>query len=1280
MSKGSPRADVLSQFVEAELFHTIGSYSTATELLDAVLAKDGKKLLGMPRAIDTMRALNVTLDLDRDRSSAEFRHPDAPPDPFEQGDRFEQFAPIYHLYAMQEVALGSLLPGDAPPGQPTSDLRQLATGLYWEQDPTSASESGDGDFRKWLRELDDPERTRGEPPAQVRRRVEIKRARYRLRKESLKKAFGLRVVDGDPQRMEELARQLLETDFTADRADTIFGPSFVLECLVAAHLRLHRVEHELSRPFAEAVAMDTVDRDKLTEMLDQAEALNTFVFVTCRGLPWIFAETEKARNGVIEHCMEKPALERQPRLKDLDPTWFARQVSLLALARRGFGFTLADRLLYAASNELAFKDYNKLQRLLRVTRRSLPAISDRRAGKKDKPAPDGESIRLISAHIFLDGLDSIAETHTGELYRSDHAHPIALSHFCDAADRLEQLSKNLQKRRKAEKRAGIEPAIAANSELDDSRWRVHLLMSKGKGFYEIGAMKRSLKWFIRSWETFLVLLERQDPNAADAVRQARERSRHDCSDAVEALKLIRNDPDFSRFYAEDLVRPIVEHLDEVAVTRELDVLGAEILLRLGHILTVLALSIEWHRLKADGELDESPFALAYECLTAAAKLDPSNALIDSDMLKIEYAQERGGDDTPRFPREPREVGNQWPLGRGDPERAIRMIEYLLLKWVDVEVGWDAAQDKRTGARVKDDQDANRSVARSLIIHFLAHTASINVRQSSVYQYLMRERRPKEEPNGALGDPPVIEFVCLRRYSSFFPFVPRPSAFRAIGGGYFVRLRHQQRGCPNPFGIVIDPGPDFIENFYRHGFSLSDIDMIVVTHDHADHMAALDPILSLLGYRMRFGGGDFKAPSKKVPAVDDAKRLLIVGNESVVQHLSHYNPPHVSAPPSGRRDAIRVVSFDDFQRLADEMATARQNNNYYEVSFPTDLQITPVVGLKHRDSRDCLSYGLRIALGTEGPSIGFTSDTGGFRLVPVDSSTHSDSDGAEEAEVGWEIKAEDPDGILDRVGSKAWERHWQPVLTADVLVAHLSAAPMTQLQALAGRADGSARAADDRNLDREREFDAARGQFLEAWRTMRSEVQEQVSFALWLTDAKKERVMPLTDPPRDFRWRGEHLYLAGVLEFARAYRQQRESLGTPGLFLVGELREELGTFRSKIADNLNRHIFEPGTQRGVAGQPVVPRALTADVGLRVLVERGSRDKPAIRILCSTCDLDNDRTPEERFHEPREIFEICVKGENEAMFYNCSNHDPFHHDEPAFLERIERYDVFANDLLR
>jgi hypothetical protein len=118
----------------------------------------------------------------------------------------------------------------------------------------------------------------------------------------------------------------------------------------------------------------------------------------------------------------------------------------------------------------------------------------------------------------------------------------------------------------------------------------------------------------------------------------------------------------------------------------------------------------------------------------------------------------------------------------------------------------------------------------------------------------------------------------------------------------------------------------------------------------------------------------------------------------------------------------------------------------------------------------------------------------------------------------------------------------------------------------------------------------------------------------------------------------------------------------GLLLVGELREELGTFRTRIASELNRELF---------GELKACTALTADIGLRVKIQAGEK----IKVLCSTCDLDHDLDVTERFHPPRRIREVCVKGENEGVFYNCHHHDPQSQDEPMFVELVERFDVFG-----
>ena len=108
---------------------------------------------------------------------------------------------------------------------------------------------------------------------------------------------------------------------------------------------------------------------------------------------------------------------------------------------------------------------------------------------------------------------------------------------------------------------------------------------------------------------------------------------------------------------------------------------------------------------------------------------------------------------------------------------------------------------------------------------------------------------KSEAEKRWGDKPVL--AILRDWSSSLPLVERcrPNAQNADqsrgisecrGGGYFLRWRGK--------GLVIDPGLDFLRNFHQIGFHFSQINGIVVSHNHPDHNADLKS-LDDLGYEL-----------------------------------------------------------------------------------------------------------------------------------------------------------------------------------------------------------------------------------------------------------------------------------------------------------------------------------------------------------------------------------------------------------------------------------------------
>lgn len=84
----------------------------------------------------------------------------------------------------------------------------------------------------------------------------------------------------------------------------------------------------------------------------------------------------------------------------------------------------------------------------------------------------------------------------------------------------------------------------------------------------------------------------------------------------------------------------------------------------------------------------------------------------------------------------------------------------------------------------------------------------------------------------------LHFVGLQRWNS-----TSPAQGRSIGGGYLL-YRTDKHGRVD-LGVAIDPGFDFVRNLLKMGFSLADIDIVLMSHSHADHVRDLESIVLLL---------------------------------------------------------------------------------------------------------------------------------------------------------------------------------------------------------------------------------------------------------------------------------------------------------------------------------------------------------------------------------------------------------------------------------------------------
>ncbi len=95
----------------------------------------------------------------------------------------------------------------------------------------------------------------------------------------------------------------------------------------------------------------------------------------------------------------------------------------------------------------------------------------------------------------------------------------------------------------------------------------------------------------------------------------------------------------------------------------------------------------------------------------------------------------------------------------------------------------------------------------------------------------------EEPSYHAECEDGVYFLGLRRWNS-----SSPAKGFSLGGGYFI---YQIRSKQVTLGIAIDPGFDFMRNLFHAGFSLRDIDIVLISHAHVDHLRDYESIVNLL---------------------------------------------------------------------------------------------------------------------------------------------------------------------------------------------------------------------------------------------------------------------------------------------------------------------------------------------------------------------------------------------------------------------------------------------------
>lgn len=999
-------------------------------------------------------------------------------------------------------------------------------------------------------------------------------------------------------RLAEIAGLILDANLGGGGSEDDEGvreplPLFVLRALVDGHFGLHVATALARRPVGEQLGADD---EVAARQVERSIQLLTFVRNAVRAAPHMFAEGPAERDHVLgsrreawQHVVPARAM------------WIGTQIGVLALYRRGHAYAVLGR------RRKAYNDFHKVQADVRDAQRRLRSTP----------------LHVSGAHEFLLSIDALADFQIGELYRADRQFQKAATHLRRSLTTFERLRDT----------DGHHDVIA------NARWLVQLFLSLGKVEYELGRHKSALEYFLRSWRALLELIARDT---------ASELESEPVDAAVEQLQAVVDEPLLYVIDVREFMQPIVEQIEASFIDPRFEALASEILVRVGQVLLVTGVDR-----KAPGPLPAPRSRLAHRVLRRASSLDPCSTLASAALLRL-YALEVlwGADEATdeaatleskqlreelatQLKRQRKELKKaQWPGGIANDEALARVFELAIIGQLAIS---------------SSDADHTQLLARRLLHSFLTHTDSIEARRSLVHRQLMKA------PTPCTVQGPSIEFACLRRYSSAFPLVPRAETDRSHGGGYFVRLHGAngagEDGDVDPVerlvsGIVVDPGTSFVDCFLRSPFALSDIDGIVLTHDHVDHASMLEPLLAVL----------FEA-RKLWPDRWNGRRIWVAGNRSIVERL-------------------RPLEQYRFKEVAD--ADPDVDAVLYDLSSEHDMKL-----LSKRLSKRCapkVKAKLRAISSDTGNRGGGHRDTGGHASLGVEFEVRTKSRKRPRAARLY-LASDVPHGA-----EQADTPHGQAMRTAleaDVVVAHLSTVPLSQLRQmsnLGARADGLPEGMGKMVEGLTSSADGLWGKVSQS--DKHDTLRKRLEYAYWLefadADGQARRVRPVepfaapassAEAPID-EWRpwSSHLYLQGLLNWATLASTHGRS---SSLFVIGELSEELASFRRRIAQELN-------DSAAIGGSAAGWKAMTSDIGLRLAIHATGAEDPAhVRVLCSSCELDNDCTPHERWSEPSDIREVCIKGENEGIFYNCVWHDPGQAErgEEAFLERFERYDVFG-----
>ena len=459
-----------------------------------------------------------------------------------------------------------------------------------------------------------------------------------------------------------------------------------------------------------------------------------------------------------------------------------------------------------------------------------------------------------------------------------------------------------------------------------------------------------------------------------------------------------------------------------------------------------------------------------------------------------------------------------------------------------------------------------------------------------------------------------QLVILRRWSSYTPRIPRPRIMHTKGGGYFLIWNNK--------GIVIDPGFDFLLNLYEEGFSVSDIDAIIITHPHIDHIDDLYATLMCVWTRKLL------RRNTKTSGVEDDQNI-------------------------GVDLFLNPGTFLTYSRWIMALEGPKGTGSVKSIkTLPTNT-VANLQQTVHLDGRSVKKpFGIKIDVKPSFHFMGIGEEPIGFVL-------YLEKAGKKQISIAFTGDAKHPSF------NENYET-FSEYAKCDLVVAHVGhVRPMELLNRIQSA------------NSKTKVFSASTD---EVWnnRAFRehhsagSDGARQLLFALGckMMDGKTRK--PMSSKKSFFSalrdethiTGSEHLRFAGLEYLFELFKKEPSERNR--LFVISELGEEMKTSRNKIAKAL------------MNGEQDKTVALTGDIGLKIFL--GDQDGKRLYVQCNVCSQDNDRASIDTFYAPEDIQEVCVKGDDQAIIYLCPEHCLRDYDSSAsssgehrseFIEHFERF---------